>query len=167
MDLGRILIGAIVLLFGRKLFWLLIALMGFLLGYELATVVFDDMATWAAVLLGVGVGALGALVAIIFQRMAFALAGFYAGGFMAMRLAAEFQQAEHATVYFVIGGILGAIIAAVLMDRAIILLSSIVGAGAIVQGAHLEPAISLLVFIVLVIVGLVIQSRQLRPKHIE
>ncbi len=59
----------------------------------------------------------------------------------------------------------GAIIAAPVMDQAIIVLSSFFGAAAVVSELMLAPLVALLAFAGLTILGITFQSRSLRKAH--
>jgi hypothetical protein len=157
----NILLGTLLLLFGRQLFWAVVAVAGFLVGVEMATVVLEAQPVWVQILAGVGVGVLGAIVAVIAQRLGFALLGFFAVGYLSMIAGESLAPQSNLLVWFVIGGIAGAIVAAIVMDRALIVLSSLIGAAAIISDLKLSPLLVLLVFIGLVVLGVVFQSRSL------
>jgi hypothetical protein len=166
MQLFTVGLGLILLVFGRKLFWLCVALLGFFLGMEFAGVLFADQPQWVMLLIALGTGLVGALLAVLAERVAFALAGFYAGAYLALISAHSFGIASHSTLLFGAGGVIGAVLAALLMDWAIIVLSSLVGAGAIVDAAGMGQPTGVLVFMGLTVVGIVIQARLMtRPRH--
>lgn len=166
MQLFNIGLGLILLLFGRKLFWLCVAVLGFLLGLEVAGSLLIDQSKWVMLVIGVGAGLLGALLAVVAQRVAFALAGFYAGAYLALVAAPSLGAGTHSTLWFAVGGIIGAVLAALIVDWAIILLSSLVGAGAIVSAAGMGQAAGALVFVALTIVGTVVQARlKAQPRN--
>ncbi len=74
-----VLLGIVVLLFGRSLYWAFIAIAGFLVGMALANEWLADKSEWIRILAAVGAGLLGAVVGILVQRLAFAIGGFFAG----------------------------------------------------------------------------------------
>ena len=82
--------GAVLLLLGRKVFWLFIAIAGFYLGVELTRALLVSQPNWLIWLVAIGVGVVGAVIAMLFQRVAFALGGFYAGGYLALIVAERF-----------------------------------------------------------------------------
>jgi hypothetical protein len=86
MLIGRILAGALLLVLGRKLFWLFVAVVGFATGLMLATRFFQTQPEWLQLLIGIGFGLVGALLAYFFQEIAIAVAGFLAGGYIALSL---------------------------------------------------------------------------------
>ncbi len=67
-------------------------------------------------------------------------------------------------LFVAIAGLIGAVLAAVLMDWAVIVLSSLVGAGAVVTSFGFSPAVSAAVFIVLAAVGMAVQGKRLEPR---
>ncbi len=163
MPAVQVILGVVLLFFGRSLYWAFVAIAGFLVGVQLADVVLADQTQVVRVLAAVTAGALGALLAILVQRVGFALGGLYAGGYLALSLAEAAGNADHHLLWFGIGGLIGAVLAAVLMDWAMIVLSSLVGAAAIVAALSLLPAVSMILFVVLAIAGIAVQGKRLQP----
>jgi MFS family permease len=131
-----VVIGAAILLFGRKLFWLFVAALGFAMGLEIAAYFMREPPVWMTLLVALVLGVVGALLAILLQKLAIAVAGFIAGGRIAWALAAAFwvEHAHYRGITFVIGGILGALLLLALFDWVLILLSSVEGAHLIANG---------------------------------
>ncbi len=161
MHLVIILMGFIILLFGHRLFWLFVAVTGFLVGIEFTHVILADQPYWVMLLGGFSAGLLGALLAIYVERIAFALAGFYAGAYLALILAHGFGAWGSSMHMLAFGGIIGAVLSILFMDWAIILLSCLVGAGAIVSQLDLVKTIGVIIFVALVAVGTLIQARSM------
>lgn len=161
MHIYNIIAGVVLLLFGRKLFWLFLGIAGFLIGMKIAPMFFGDEPRWIQLSIAVGTGCLGAIVAILAQRLAFALGGFFAGMYLALGVGHFFALADANTTLFMAlgGGIIGAIIATLIMDTAITLLVCLVGAGAIVGEFQLGPAMHILVFLLLTGAGFVFQEK--------
>src|SRR5215471_12431009 len=164
------LIGAAVLLFGRKLFWLCVAAVGFAAGVEIAPHLVHEPSPLLALTVALVLGVIGALLAFFLQKIAIAILGFLAGGKLAGAIASAFlvHYAQHSAVIFVIGGIIGAILLLVLFDWALIVVSSLIGAHLIVfQGAiTLPPTGSTLVFVGLAIIGIIVQAASFRRTAI-
>ncbi|TMP97106.1 MAG: DUF4203 domain-containing protein [Verrucomicrobia bacterium] len=160
------LIGAVILFFGRKLFWLCVAAVGFAAGVEIAPHLVQEPSPLLALTVALVLGLIGALLALFLQKIAIAVLGFLAGGKLAGAIAAAFfvQYAEHSTIIFVIGGIIGAVLLLVLFDWALIAVSSLIGAHLIVyQSAIVLPQSgSIIVFIGLVVIGILVQAASLR-----
>lgn len=159
MRLSNIIFGLILLGFGRRLFWLFVAIAGFLVGIEFAGVILTDQPEWVLLVVGICAGLLGALLAVFAERVAFALGGFLGGGYLALLLAHSLDASGMGIGLFVLGGLVGAIFAGWIMDWAIIVLSCLVGAGAVVRGVDLGETTSVIVFFVLAFAGAVVQSR--------
>lgn len=160
MDIIRFLFGTVLLLFGRKLFWLFVGVAGFLAGFDLATRLFANSPEWIAIVVGIVIGLIGALLAVVLQRIAVAIAGFFIGGYIATYLL-ELLGANLGNLVwlpYVIGGILGALLAFMMFDWALIILSSLAGATLIVQSFQLESIMTTILLVVLFIIGVIIQA---------
>ena len=77
------LIGAVVLLFGRKLFWLCVAAIGFAAGVELAPHLVHEPSALLSLTIALLLGIIGALLAVFLQKIAIGVLGFLAGGKLA------------------------------------------------------------------------------------
>src|SRR5437667_7889135 len=84
------LIGVVILFFGRKLFWLCVAAVGFAAGVELAPHLAHEPSPLMALTVALVLGFLGALLALFLQKIAIAVVGFLAGGKLANAIAATF-----------------------------------------------------------------------------
>jgi hypothetical protein len=162
----RILAGVGLLLFGRKLFWLFVGLIGFVSGIHVATRFFPGQPEWMVLAIALMAGVLGALLALFLQWLAIGLAGFFAGGYIVVRLLHVSGLATGGMywVLFLIGGILGLILIIALFHWALIILSSLVGAGLITENIPVAHSGALLLFIVLVIAGILVQSRLTKTR---
>ena len=162
-----VIVGVAILLFGRKLFWLFVAALGFAVGIEIAAYFMREPPLWMTLLIALGLGLLGALLAFMLQKLAIAIAGFVAGGrFASAVLAAFFVDYPHYRgITFVIGGILGALLLLALFDWVLIVLSSVEGAHLIGNGIVLPQAGAVVLFCALVVVGVVVQGSMLRGSR--
>jgi hypothetical protein len=163
MAAVEIVVGVAMLLFGRRLFWVFVGGVGFAGGMALGTQVLAEQPDWIVLSFGLFLGLGGALLALLLQRVAVAVAGFVAGGYAAFALAEMLQWGEGPWLWgtALIGGVFGAVVAGALFNWALILLSVLVGANLVVQGAALEPRTAGVVFIVLVLAGVALQGRAL------
>src|SRR5918911_2970587 len=78
------LIGAVILFFGRRLFWLCVAAVGFAAGVELAPRLIHEPTPLLSLTIALVVGFIGALLALFLQKIAIAIVGFFAGGKLAV-----------------------------------------------------------------------------------
>lgn len=164
----EILVGIVLLLMGRRLFWLLVGLLGFIVAAGVATDVLTGQPWWLVVIIALAAGLLGALIAAALQRLAIGIAGFLAGFYIAYNLLGAIGV-ESATVLgwilAVLGGVVGAVLALVVVDWALITLSSLVGAAAVAGGLGLERSLAFLVFVAALVVGITVQSRSLDGRR--
>ena len=160
------LIGIVILLFGRKLFWLCVAAVGFAAGVEIAPHLVHEPSPLLALTVAIILGIIGALLALFLQKIAIAVLGFLAGGKLAGAIASAFfvHYGQHSTIIFLVGGIVGAILLLVLFDWALIVVSSLIGAHLIVfQGAITLPSSgATILFLGLAVVGIIVQAASLR-----
>jgi len=163
----NILIGLILLFAGRRLFWLFVACVGFASGYHYAQQIWAIHSPILVLVLAVAVGAVGAIVAILFQKAAIVLAGFAAGGYTGLILFDQFARlpSQMAWLPYIIGGVIGAIILFLVFDWALIFLSTLTGATLIVQMAALSPGIEIALFFALVVAGMVFQAKILTDER--
>src|ERR1700758_2267461 len=150
------LIGIVILFFGRKLFWLCVAAVGFLGGVELAPHLVNEPSPLLQLAIALVLGVLGALLAFLLQKIAVAIVGFLAGGKLASAIAAAFfvHYSQYSTIIFVVGGLIGAMLLLFLFDWALIVVSSLIGAHLIQNAIVLPPSGSTIVFLGLAIVGM-------------
>jgi hypothetical protein len=164
----RILIGIALLLLGRKLFWLFVAAIGFVVAMDLVVRLFSGSVTLIALVVGLAAGVIGAFLAIFLQQVAVGVAGFLAGGYTILSLVDAFSLGEMTTLAWglaIVGGVVGLILALALLDWALIVLSSLSGAGLIVQSIAPSRPLAVLVFVVALAVGIVVQARMLRKER--
>ena len=113
-------------------------------------------------------GFIGALLAMFLQKIAIAIAGFLAGGKLAMALAAAFfaEGARYPGIVFVVGGIIGMILLLSLFDWALIVMSSVVGAYLIGHTIVLPATGATLLFVGLAVVGIIVQASAFRRRAV-
>jgi hypothetical protein len=161
------LLGVIILFFGRKLFWLCVAAVGFAAGLEVAPHLLPHSSILFTLILALVLGIAGALLAIFLQKIAIGVVGFLTGGKLATAIVAAFivQHASYFAITFLIGGIVGAVLLLSLFDWALIILSSVVGAH-LVQGAiALPPSGSTILFVLLAAAGIIVQGAIMRDRR--
>lgn len=158
-----ILSGIIMLILGRKLFWLFIGIAGFLAGLEFAAFLLPDRPLWVLLLVGISLGLVGVVAAILVQRVGFALAGFYGGAYLLFMAAQSSGIGADSIIPPLAGGVIGGLVAILIMDWALILLSSLAGSGAIVTGLGLEHTIGAVLFVIVAAVGVAVQRLLMTP----
>lgn len=167
VPLLSVLLGAIILFFGRKLFWLSVAAVGFAGGVELAPLLVTQPAPATQLTIAIVLGFIGALLALFLQKIAVAVAGFAIGGRLAVALATSFvlDHTSHYWLTFVIGGIVGAIMLIALFGWALILLSSLLGAHLILNSITLPQTGATILMIALTAFGVLVQTAIFRRSR--
>ncbi|MCL5951157.1 MAG: hypothetical protein M1132_05425 [Chloroflexi bacterium] len=156
----RLLSGILLLVFGRSLFWLFVAVVGFLAGASLATRVLHGRPEWVMLAVALAVGLVGALLALALPRVVGAVAGFVAGGYVVVTLLEIVDLSLGGLTWLpvLIGGIVGAAIVLIMFDWALIGLSSLAGAAEIARVLVPRGGLALLVIAVLFVVGVIFQT---------
>lgn len=155
-------LGLVVLLFGRRLYWLALGGLGFLLGLELAHGLLRLGSPAAETLIAVLAGVLGVVVAIAAQKLAVRIAGCLLGGYLTYWLlpTLALPLGRNETILAVCtGAVLGLLLAASLFDFALIATSAVVGALLISDALPLGAARAW-AFLALLVVGVWVQSRR-------
>lgn len=162
--------GLAVLFLGRKLFWLFVVVTGFGAGWVLAPALLPGQSEIIHLLAALAGGFVGAMLALVLQRNAVALAGCALGCYFIFWLLEITGSQFHAPPFsmqwwtlLIVGGGLGAIPVFVLYDFALIVLSSLAGVILIVEALRLpafpvQSSAVIPVGLVLLVAGIVIQT---------
>ena len=166
MELINVFLGGALLLAGRKLFWLFVGAIGFVTGLQLAANFWQGPEN-LAIVFGLVVGVIFALLAIFLQTIAIGIAGFFAGGFILTTLTSMLGMDTSGAfwIIYVIGGIIGLVVVIYLFDWAVITLSSLAGASLLVQAFVPQSGPGGVIFAILVIIGVVVQGSVLRAER--
>lgn len=167
VSLLDLVLGVFLLVAGRRLFWLLVAGIGFAVGVTLAARLFNG-SELTMILAGLVLGGIFALLAIFLESVAIGIAGFLGGGYVLLSIATMLgldRGTVTTWVIFAIGGVLGIILVAVLLNWALITISSLVGASMVVSAFGMAAATAGLVYLGLVIAGVLIQGTALRREE--
>lgn len=155
--------GALLLFFGKRLFWLAAALVAFLFGWQL----FGDLLGpgWSLVI-AVVLGIVFAWLAIKFIRIAVYIVGFLAGAVALPLLMGTFGVDMNGLFLAGIGGAIGLILVAVAFDWGLILITAWAGASAITFGLEklisLDGTLNTVIFLVLMVTGVFWQASRKR-----
>jgi hypothetical protein len=165
MAILNVLVGFALLFFGRKVFWLFVAGAGFVAGMSLAASTFNGP-EWLSITIGLVIGLIAALLAVFVQHFAIGLAGFLAGGYIAMQILPmlNLEGGWISWTAFIIGGIIGVILVGVFLDWALIILSSLAGSSLLIEAIGLPQVFSVLGFILLVAIGISVQAKDLKKE---
>jgi hypothetical protein len=161
-------VGIVALLYGRRMFWLFAATIGFFFGFFVGLVAFPQIPHWAALLVGIVLGLIGAALANLLKGGIVLLAGALGGGialtsFVYLIRNQPGRQLDGIDLLvFVIGMALGGISIAFAFDWALIVVSALNGADIIMRtigsGLHMHAIVSSLFAMILTIIGITYQS---------
>jgi len=165
MDEFGVVTGVVVLLAGRPLFWLFVGILGFVVAFDLASLYLAGQSQLVILTLALVAGLFGILLALLLQRIAFGLAGFLAGAYLVTMsgVTPGLAGGSGFDVTILLGGASGALAGLLLADWALIVLSSLIGAGLIVEALNPGRTPGLVLFAGLVMVGIVVQAWWYRP----
>lgn len=165
----QIVLGVVVLLMGRRLFWVFVAAGGFMFGWLVTPAIWEGMPLWARIVIGAVLGILLAVLARFATRAVVALGGFLIFGpgtvLAVERLGASLPRGStNYWIVFVIGGVVGALLLGIFFNWALIILSSLAGAGATIAGIEYWAGtgrkwLEWVLLIVLLGIGVAVQSK--------
>jgi hypothetical protein len=158
--------GSAILLIGRQLFWVAVSGLGFILGLSYATQYYQG-SPHIIVLISLGVGLIGAVLAYSLQRAAAGLVGFLAGWYLTLTLInyINWDPGSYGIILTIAGGLIGVGFIAVLFDWSLILLSTMAGSAMVVQALNFKPSINTTLFILLFVFGTTIQGIMLSQEN--
>ncbi len=162
MALFDLILGAVLLFYGRKVFWLFVGVLGFQSGLTFFQETVGIQGE-IGMILAIAVGVVAGLLAIFLKRIAIGLAGLLAGASLASIVAAQLPS-DFSWVVILVGAILGVVVLMALFDWALIILSALVGAGMILEASASPVASATLIFILLVIFGIGVQAKILQKE---
>lgn len=165
IQILTILLGIVVLVAGRKLFWVTVGVAGFMFGLLLTFNVLQDQPAWLTLVLALVIGLVGAFVAVIVQKAVVALAGLLIGGYLFASLLVAWNPAlaEWQWLAFIIGAVIGFVVMIAIFEVGLVILSAMLGAVLILQVINLESWLEGLLLIVMVMVGVLIQLKLTSP----
>jgi hypothetical protein len=161
---AKMLIGIALLTTGRRLFWLFMSAVGFILGRSLAQQLLIGNPAWTVIFIAVATGLVGLIFGLYAQRFAVGIAGFLMGRYALASLcfAMGFYGTGWIWLALVGGGIIGTALALISLDFAFIFLTTAAGAKLIEQTIDLDPLLNFALFVVLFAVGVTIQLIMLK-----
>lgn len=158
------LIFALALLFlGRKLYWVFVGAVGFIAVTEVVLTQFSIQQEWLVVLIGLAAGILGAVLAIFVRMVGIGLAGVLGGVYVfhAITRLASIQNPTFVWVLLILGAIAGFLLVLLLLDWALITISSLTGSILLTELVGIPNRYGWLMILALLAVGILVQSRML------
>jgi hypothetical protein len=166
MIIINFILGIPLLIWGRKLFWLFVGAAGFITGITISQYLIPTRSETVALIIGGILGIIGILLGIFIQKVSISVTGFIVGAYLCMSLL-NLIDLNNVVLYWLLvltGGIIGSMLVIGLFDWALIILSSLLGATLITQTVfqmiHFETQARTIVFIVLLVIGLIVQYDQ-------
>lgn len=158
-----VLLGGALLILGRRLFWLFVSAIGFIVGVEISVRLFHGNEL-LSLLAGLGLGLIFALLAIFVETLAIGLSGFFGGGYVGLSIVGLLSLRSNAAsaIAFIVGGALGVVLIMALFQWALITISSLAGSAMVVSGLHLPGGTAGPAFLVLLLAGVIIQGLAFR-----
>ena len=157
--------GAVLLVAGRRVYWLIVGLVGFVVGFTLAAEYLEGP-DWVTLVAGLAVGLLASGLAVFFQKIAITVAGFLIGGLAVLWWAQQMNWGEPWWVWALglAAGLLGAYLTRTVFEVALVVLSSVLGATFVLEALQ-RPADQISpLLLILVAAGIVIQIATGKPK---
>jgi hypothetical protein len=144
LSLVEMLAGLVLLLCGRRLYWLFVAGIGFLTGLALAPSLLVGQPEWVILVAALVLALVGAVLAVVAQKFVIALIGLLAGAGCSVLLLRELgvDSTPLAWIVHLLAGVAGLILMLVLFEWALVVLSSLAGADLLVLGARDHVALS-------------------------
>jgi hypothetical protein len=160
-------LGAAALFFGLRLFWLFAAVVGFAVGWWLVGLFFSDPGV-LQVVIGIIVGLILAGLTRFLGKWAIRIVAGLAGFVMLPLLLGSLGMlgGMNELIWSGLGFALGFVLAVFMADWAVIILSALLGASLIMSGldqlvpGSLSQVLHLIISFVLIIVGVLFQSRR-------
>jgi len=165
--LFQILTGIGMLFFGRKFFWLFVAGVGFITAATWASRAFGRESDFIVLLIALAAGVIGALIAMFVRWLGIGLAGFVGGGYLVFSILAVvgLDMGVFSWAFYLIGGIIGAILFAIFFDWTLIIVSSLSGAVILIQLIPLSRTGEIFLITGLFILGIIVQARFLAGEQ--
>lgn len=163
--------GVILLFYGKKMIWLLLACVGFSAGFSFVSSTFPSAPVWLPYAVGLGAGVLLVVLIKTVKNLAFGLGGFLLGAYVVSNLLVllHFHPGGWEVVLYLLGGLIFAGLLLTLFDQALIFASSALGSMLIVQNLPQSIIPEEILFFILLgagVVGQILLSRRKKRKSI-
>lgn len=157
--------GVVLLVAGRRVYWLMVGLVGFVLGFSL-TAQYLEGPEWVMLVGGLIVGLLASGLAVLFQKVALGIAGFLIVGMAVLWWAEQMGWGDSWWVLALAGGagLVGAYLTRSVFEVALIVLSSVFGATLLLEALQRPVDQISPLLVILVAVGVVIQASLARSR---
>lgn len=151
--------GLVLLFAGRKLYWFLSGVAGFVVGLVLARTLLGGEDGTLHLLAAIVLAAVAAMAAVFFQRVIIGVVGFLAGGFLLLR-AAELQGWPAGWWIWaaaIVAGLIGAWLTRILFEVGLMAISALIGASFVVEAVGWDGERAGLALLATAAAGFVVQ----------
>jgi len=155
-----IVLGILMLVWGRRFFWVFVGAMGFVAGFTYGKDIFGLEYVQTLLIAASILCVIGIVIALFMQSIAIGIVGFLAGSYITYSLLPVFGEFSLEVTWLIvlIGGIVGVVLSILIIDWMLILLSSLAGAAIIVHHIFPNSWVKPVICIVLSVAGIVIQT---------
>ena len=162
----QILVSLALLFAGRRVFWFVVAVVGFYAGMQVTPLFIEAPPQSMLLAISIGCGLLMAVVAFVLQKLAISIAGFLVGGYGAFlgmsRLGIHLGKLNWIPIVGM--GILGVVLSTMIFEWALIVISSVAGAYLLMMTLDVNESIRTLLFVLLAVAGFLIQTKDKSKK---
>ncbi len=158
MNILYILMGAALLIFGRKYLWIFIAGIVYFITLEFIGDVLSDFPYVLLLFIALVFAASGAFFSSISNTAVRFLGSFLAGGYLFSLLAPTYVRIPgQVWVHYTVGGSLGLVLMAAESNWTLVVLSSLIGAIMVTRGISMKPNMLIVSFLAAALAGVIIQ----------
>ncbi len=155
-----IVLGILMLVGGRRFFWVFVGAMGFVAGFTCGKEIFGLEYVQTLLIAASILCVIGIVIALFLQGLAIGIAGFLAGSYVTFSLLPVFGEfsLELTWLIVLIGGVAGLVLSILIIDWMRIFLSSVTGAAIIVHHISPDSWVKPAIWMVLSVAGIIIQT---------
>lgn len=166
LDIVYIILGILLLMLGKKLFWLFSGAIAFIFGIEFIPLILRGQSQHMILIIALVLSIIAIVLSFVVQKIGLGVAGFMAGGYVMMSIVNELRIniPWMPWVLFAAGGIIGVVFTLVLFEWALIFLSAMSGAFLIVQVMRFSLPLTKILFVLLVVIGIATQTALAKSK---
>jgi len=163
-------LGILTLFYGRKLFWVFAALVGFIFGLIIASQLTPNVTDFIRIMIAIGIGAICGLVAVYVEKLMIIIIGFLGFGILGYLLIGLFDFSPLVNwIVFLVTGCLGAIYITRYIKWIIIIISALIGAMMASMGIgkfiQMNFLVDLIIFVALLVAGIFFQKKALSGQN--
>lgn len=158
-------IGICLILLGRKLYWFFIGLAGFFFAYQYIPDLLPALPDKTSLLISLAAGGISAALGVFLNKLFIFAGGFIAGAYLFLNVV-QFANLEIEGLVLVgiaVGGLVGSLLLAMVMEWGLVVLTAAIGALLVLQTLPVNRQVMIGLFILMMILGLVAQASMMKP----